>query len=239
MATINGLTAEAMQAIRDGVIVDANVVDGNLILTRFDETEIDAGSVIGPTGSPGVTEGELEDALLLTCPIGSIIEYIETTAPTNWLAMAGQTIVNGQTLYPLLWAKLSASMKSGSSIIMPDTRKTMSVGYDASDSDFNAIGKTGGAKTVTLTDNEMPSHDHDMAHNHAEVDVMVLGTQAGVASGSGTTIYSVPYSGSTIAGNKYTVNIPVYNGNTGARGAGGSHNNMPPFITFLRIIRAL
>lgn len=56
MATINGLTAEAMDAIRDGVITGATVNgSGHLILTRHDASTIDAGSVIGPTGSPGVS----------------------------------------------------------------------------------------------------------------------------------------------------------------------------------------
>lgn len=50
MATVTGLTKEAMEAIRDGVIVDAEVVGNNLILTKFDATTIDAGNVRGPVG---------------------------------------------------------------------------------------------------------------------------------------------------------------------------------------------
>lgn len=53
MATVNGLTAEAMQAIRNGVIVGANIVAGHLILVKYDATTIDAGPVIGPTGPTG------------------------------------------------------------------------------------------------------------------------------------------------------------------------------------------
>lgn len=53
MASINGYTAERMKEIEDSAIIDGEVVAGNLILTRFDTTTINAGSVIGPTGPTG------------------------------------------------------------------------------------------------------------------------------------------------------------------------------------------
>lgn len=54
MATINGLTAAAMRAIRDGAIVGASVdVSGHLMLEKFDGTFLDTGSVVGPVGPMG------------------------------------------------------------------------------------------------------------------------------------------------------------------------------------------
>lgn len=56
MATVTGLTAARMEEIEAQSIVDGNVNgSGHLILTRFDTTDIDAGSVIGPTGATGAT----------------------------------------------------------------------------------------------------------------------------------------------------------------------------------------
>lgn len=53
MATVTGLTAERMLAIEAASVVDGAVVAGDLILTKHDGTQIDAGSVIGPAGPQG------------------------------------------------------------------------------------------------------------------------------------------------------------------------------------------
>lgn len=53
MATVTGMTAEAMEAIRDGVVVDGDVVGNNLILTKYDGSTINAGNVKGPKGDTG------------------------------------------------------------------------------------------------------------------------------------------------------------------------------------------
>jgi microcystin-dependent protein len=54
MGTITGLTAERMTEMENATVVDGNVVGDNLILQTKDGTPIDAGSVRGPIGPPGV-----------------------------------------------------------------------------------------------------------------------------------------------------------------------------------------
>lgn len=53
MTTVTGMTAEAMEAIRDGVVVDGEVVGDNLILTKYDASTINAGNVRGAQGPVG------------------------------------------------------------------------------------------------------------------------------------------------------------------------------------------
>jgi microcystin-dependent protein len=109
----------------------------------------------------------VEDQISIGSPVGTIVDYVGTAAPQNWLLLDGSTVINGQTLYPDLWAVLPTGMKSGSNIVLPDTRGRVSVGFDAGDTDFNTVGKTGGAKTHTLTIGQLPSHTHvQNSHQH-------------------------------------------------------------------------
>lgn len=53
MATVTGYTAARMAAIENASVIDGDVVGDNLILTRYDTTTINAGSVRGPVGPQG------------------------------------------------------------------------------------------------------------------------------------------------------------------------------------------
>lgn len=53
MATVTGLTADRMLEIEAASVVDGEILAGHLILTKHDGSDIDAGSVIGPTGAQG------------------------------------------------------------------------------------------------------------------------------------------------------------------------------------------
>lgn len=158
MATVTGFTAERMLEMENATIIDGDIVGDDLILTKKDGTTVNAGNVRGPTGEPGVSNAEMS----IHVPVGMVVDYIGIVVPTNWLGIIGQTIVNGQTLYPTLWAVLPASMKSGSSIVFPDSRGKVVVSWDnraagTADTDFDTVGEIGGAKTVALTQAQLPA----------------------------------------------------------------------------------
>ena len=56
----------------------------------------------------------------------------------------------------------------------------MLVGLDSNDGDFNSTNDSGGSKTVTLTENQIPSHDHDdtfavaTVGNHSHEDTFAV-----------------------------------------------------------------
>lgn len=92
------------------------------------------------------------------------------------------------------------------------------VGYNQSDSDYDQIGKTGGAKTVTLTKDQMPKHSH------------IIGTrQEGESKkGNGARDASV--------GN-FTDDNPWGTKTTNEVGGGLAHENRPPYYVLAYIIK--
>ena len=91
---------------------------------------------------------ELYIKALDSMPIGSIIGFAGTDIPNGWLICDGSTL--DEETYPELYDALGGS---GSTFTLPDYQGRVPVGYDANDTDFNAIGKTGGSK-------ELQEHTH-------------------------------------------------------------------------------
>lgn len=93
------------------------------------------------------------------------------------------------------------------------------IGYDSSDADFNSIGKTGGEKEHTLTEDELAEHQHPgLFYNNKDQ------TPISFIRGSGSTVQGY--------GISYTMNANIYsaaNIQTYASGGGQPHNNLPPY----------
>jgi microcystin-dependent protein len=75
-------------------------------------------------------------------PIGSVFISVVDTSPATLLGFG-------------TWAAIGAGR--------------VLVGQDTGDSDFNVLEETGGAKTVTLTEAQIPAHTHTQnSHNHLQ-----------------------------------------------------------------------
>ena len=93
-----------------------------------------------------------------TLPIGSIVPYGSTTAPTNWLVCDGSAV--SRTTYADLFAVIGTSFGAGNgstTFNLPNLKGKVPVGYNSSETEFDTMGETGGEKTHTLTTDEIPS----------------------------------------------------------------------------------
>ena len=141
MATVTGLTAERMEEIEAASIVDGNVVGGDLILTRQDGTDINAGSVEGPAGSvgptgPGVPNGGTTGQ--------SLVKISNADQATGWSTISAPTVPIGLTL--------PASPANGDEAILVDSLTTPTYAwrfkYSTGISDANKWIFIGGAPIV-------------------------------------------------------------------------------------------
>jgi microcystin-dependent protein len=92
----------------------------------------------------------------------------------------------------------------------------VTVGYKSGDADFGTAGGTGGAKTHTLTEAEMPEHKHLSPNKDCNSYSGVYGTDAGTVNtwcdtNGIQTSSSAPYGQ--------------------PKGGDGAHNNLQPYIT--------
>lgn len=81
--------------------------------------------------------------------------------------------------------------------------------------DTYQAGSIGGEAEHTLTELEMPAHDHEFDRHQLWRDEQVPPSTTTMGNGYG-------------ANNK---TLPIYTDTTIATGAGESHNNMPPYLT--------
>ena len=118
---------------------------------------------------------------LILPPVGTIMPFVGTSAPGGWLLCDGAQYPS--TIYPKLSALCGTKFGTATAgnFRVPDLRGRVIAGVDSSQSEFDTIGETGGAKSVTLTVSNMPAHNH-------------------TASVSGQTISGLTLSGMTVSG---------------------------------------
>ena len=178
-----------------------------------------AWEIMNPTLSPVATE-----ILNMIYPVGSIYMSVTDANPSTFIGGTWERWGNGR----------------------------VPVGVDEGDSDFthtNVNGRTGGAKTVTLTATQMPNHSHTVhSHSHAAGDISVFGGShnhellnmgwTGIPTASGTRMVIGDTGGFHNQLTSNTAHVHFIDGNTGATSpgttaAGGNtaHSNIQPYIT--------
>lgn len=111
------------------------------------------------------------------------------------------------------------------------------VGLDSGDTDFDTVEETGGAKTHTLTEAQIPAHTHIQdSHNHTQNahSHQILRERSATTGGATTQIARTADASSTVDTGVNTENSTATNQATTATnqntGGGEAHNNMPPYL---------
>lgn len=159
---------------------------------------------------------------LILPPVGTIMPYVGNTAPTGWLLCQGQEV--SSTTYPKLSAQCGTKFGSASAgnFRLPDLKGRVIAGFDSSQSEFDAIGKTGGAKTVTLTTSNMPAHTHSVP-NHTHTGTVSGLTVSGLAASSaGSHQHTVSGSTATDGMHQHYYYTKTFNSGTVQSGTGAN-----------------
>ena len=149
------------------------------VLVGAGVTQISNGNVTDLRSIVKPNSSVLAEIMKAMYPVGSI--YTNATDGTNPASLLGFGT----------WAAFAAGR--------------VPVGIDPTQTEFDTAGKTGGAKTHTLTIPEMPSHNHNVT------------VRGAINKPEGT-------------GGAFTTSIDNYTTTTTNTGGGGAHNNLQPYV---------
>lgn len=214
--------------IADGAVTTAKIDDGDVTLAKL------AAAV---------------QAFLV--PVGTIVAYGGSSAPTGWLLCDGSTF--NATTYSSLNTVLGGNT-------LPDMRGRFPMGKTASGTGSTLLG-TGGSNTIGETN--LPSHTHSINHDHASFTSAGMSANA-TLSHSGTTVSTYGYIGShdhllsdgtlstgadggTNVGSTtlsisnhdvshtHSIDVPAFTGTSGSTGSGTAY--FQPFVAVNYIIK--
>jgi hypothetical protein len=205
IATLGLGTLSTKSTITSAEITNATIATADIAADAIDGTLIADDVVLG--GNPTTT----------TQTAGNNTTRLATTAYVT-------TAVSAVDVYPVGAIFTTVTAYANSAAVVAAIGGTtwvvfaagkMLIGLDSTDTDFDTIEETGGAKTHTLTESEIPSHDH------------TLGSAADDFK------YLVRYTG-TLTGSGFDSSPGEIDSHTGGLiqsvGGDGAHNNMPPYI---------
>lgn len=180
-------------------------------------------------------------------PVGTIVDYAGSTAPTGWLVCAGQSLVRAD--YAALFAIIGTTYgsASGTTFNLPDCRGRVSAGRDLDQGGVagrltttmtpngTTLGATGGAQTVALTIAQLAAHTHtgsttsagDHSHTLSQTDGSGSGTTRAIAA---ATQPSGTLTTSTAGAHTHAMSLD-------STGSGEAHPNVQPTILFNKLIR--
>lgn len=231
-------TALSLLLLRDG---RAPMLDA-LNMNSFRINGLDAGAL----STDAATVGQVQSAM----PVGSVVDYVGTTAPSGWLLCYGQAV--SRTTYAVLFAVIGTTFGTGdgsTTFNLPDFRGRVAAGKDNMGGtaasrlttakggvDGATLGSAGGVEEHTLTTAQIPAHTHTgttgSSGNHSHTVSYVergdgFGSSPAMSSATGAETKATSTSGA------HTHDFTTASGG----GTGGAHPNVQPTIVMNKIIK--
>lgn len=218
---------------------------------------------LGSTAGTAADADAVATALAALLPAGCTLPYAGSSAPAGFLLCNGASVLRAS--YAVLFTAIGTTFGTvdGTHFTLPDLRGRVPGGYDSTQTEFNALGKTGGEKTHIISASEMPTHSHiQNAHNHSQnahghsfnadatwpriwgTDVAEQGfVRTVAAAGSSYGVVGVPSGNfSALGAGHYTIGSAIASNNSTTAtnqntGGGTAHNNLQPYISLNYIIK--
>ena len=149
-------------------------------------------------------------------PAGTVSPFAgpDNKVPSGWFLCDGSNV--SRTTYNILFLTIGTTYGAGdgsTTFTLPNLKGRVPVGRDATQTEFDTLGETGGEKAHTLTINEMPAHTHTYTTRTGD-----QGTDNAFNSET--------------AANETTGTF-----NTSSTGGSQAHNNLQPYIVLNYMIK--
>lgn len=233
---INSWGAKGIKKTGNLNLSAGDIANGQVIILTYDGTNFQIPNTIAGGG------------VAASFPTGAITQFAGASAPADWLLCDGAAV--SRTTYDTLFALISTTYGVGdgsTTFNLPNLKGRVPVGFDASQTEFDNLAETGGTKTHTLDEGEIPAHTHIQdAHNHAVTDAghthLTQRYPTATGGSSGFTIdtsMSGTLADNTLPTKTATTGVTVNNATPTNQdaGGGGAHNNLQPYITLNYIIK--
>lgn len=201
------LTADKLNQVIDNATFTTSAVDNT-------STQLSSGAIIVKDG--GVTTAKLNDGAVTTAKIA------DSNVTTAKIAAGALTDV----VYPVGAIFTTVTNYADSAAVVSAIGGTtwtafgagrVLVGLDASDTDFDAAEETGGAKTVTLNETQIPAHTHNSNVRVEDPSQVLVDTSLQISVASGQILDEENGTGTAST-------------TTASTGGGAAHNNLQPYI---------
>lgn len=242
----------AASGIASDAVTTAKILDSNVTTAKIADSNVTLAKLAT------VVQNALS-------PVGTIVAYGGSSAPTGWLLCDGSTF--SATTYSSLNTVLGGNT-------LPDLRARVPMGKAASGTGSTLLGTGGNRK---IASNHLPIHQHTIDHDHASFDTASAGTHThtysgtvssvgdhvhnwsvdgvqtyfgtdyyGFAGGGGSTFQTAGAGGhdhtfsgtttSTGSGHAHSIDVPSFSGNSG-NGGFANDDYFQPFVAVNYIIK--